>query len=41
MDMFVFFLPADEGAHLGDGQMVTEGWVVKNVVKFICLQIWP
>ena len=36
-----FFLPADEGAHPGDGQTVTEEWVVKNVVKFICLQIWP
>jgi hypothetical protein len=36
-----FFLPADEGDHPGDGQTMAEGWVVKNVVKFICLQGWP
>jgi hypothetical protein len=37
----VFFLPADEGDHPGDGQTKVEGWVVKKVVKFTCLQGWP
>ena len=37
-----FFLPADEGAYMGDGQMMMmTGGDGKKVVKSVCLQGWP